>query len=104
MVFVETDIFTKSINQLLSDEEYKALQLELFYRPEAGSLIKGSGGIRKIRWKGEGVGKRSGIRVVYYIDYPEKIFMLFAYKKNKQEDLTPGQLKQLKNLISEWLL
>ena len=61
MEFIETPIFTKAILELLTDEEYRALQLALLFRPENGALIKGSGGLRKLRWKRKGSGKRGGI-------------------------------------------
>ena len=93
MLFIETPIFTKLVIDLISDDEYRKLQLALVLRPEAGKLISGSGGLRKIRWKSGGSGKRGGLRVIYFWDVPmDIIYMLLIYKKNKQEDLTPNQL------------
>jgi len=66
MVIVETSVFSRLIQELMSDEDYRALQEALITRPESGDIIKGSGGLRKIRWKLEGQGKRGGIRVIYY--------------------------------------
>ena len=104
MEFLETPIFTKQITRLISDEEYHLLQLQLAVRPESGDIIKGSGGIRKLRWAGSGQGKRGGIRVVYYfIDQDEQVYMLFAYPKNVTADLTPDQLKELRKLVEEQL-
>ncbi len=58
-----------------------------------------------MRWKTQGVGKRGGLRLIYYWDKQnEVIYMLLVYPKNKQEDLTPSQLKVIKNLIKEFLL
>lgn len=105
MEFFETPIFTKLIQKLISDEEYHLLQLQLSVRPESGDIIKGSGGIRKLRWAGSGRGKRGGIRVVYYyITEDEQIYMLYAYPKSEKDDLTTDQLKQLKQLVEEQLL
>jgi hypothetical protein len=105
MEFFETPIFTKLIQKLISDEEYQLLQLQLSVRPESGDIIKGSGGIRKLRWAGSGRGKRGGIRVVYYyITEDEQIYMLYAYPKSEKDDLTSDQLKQLKQLVEEQLL
>lgn len=73
-------------------------------RPSAGSLIKGSGGLRKIRWKLPGKGKRSGLRIIYYWEQPDKIYMLFPYRKSEQEDLAPAQIKALSKLVKEFLL
>ena len=79
-------------------------QLALLLRPEAGKIIRGSGGLRKIRWKYVSSGKRGGLRIIYFWDVPEdRIYMLLIYKKSKQEDLTPNQLKILRNLVKELL-
>ena len=67
-------------------------------------MIKGSGGLRKVRWNLPGAGKRGSLRVIYYFDQPETIYMLFMYRKNEQEDLTPEQVKSLKKAIKENLL
>ena len=103
MVFIETPIFTKEIVRLLPDDSYRRLQFALFLRPQTGDLIRGSGGLRKIRWEIPGRGKRGGLRVIYYWDVPDRIFMLLPYPKNEQEDLTPAQLKKLRAVVEEWL-
>ena len=103
MIFIETPTFTKEIGKLIPDDEYKKLQLDLILRPTAGSLIKGSGGLRKIRCSLAGGGKRGGLRIIYYWDPPDTIYMLLPYKKAKQEDLTPAQLKILRKLVKECL-
>jgi mRNA-degrading endonuclease RelE of RelBE toxin-antitoxin system len=90
--------------KLLSDDEYIVLQHNLVIRPTAGSLIKGTGGLRKIRWKSYGKGKSGGLRIIYYYDPPDEIYMLFPYKKADQEDLTPTQIKVLSKLVKELLL
>ena len=104
MIFIETPLFTKLIKDFLPDEEYRLLQLTLLLRPEAGDLIRGSGSLRKIRWNVPGSGKRGGLRIIYYWDVPDDtIYMLLPYKKSKQVDLTPEQLKVLRKLIKEGL-
>jgi mRNA-degrading endonuclease RelE of RelBE toxin-antitoxin system len=80
MKFIETSIFTKLIQRLLPDESYRMLQMALMLRPNAGSVIKGSGGLRKIRWNLPGSGKRGGLRLIYYCDRPDDIYMIFIYK------------------------
>ena len=102
MRFVETPIFTAEIRTLLPEAKYRALQIALLLRPEQGPVIPGSGGLRKVRWAGTGRGKRGGLRVIYYwhpVD--ETFFLLFAYPKNAQEDLTPAQRKLLRKLVKE---
>ena len=92
------------IEHLLEDEEYRALQLALLFRPEQGILIPGAGGLRKLRWSQKGKGKRGGCRVIYYWDKKQETFyMLLAYTKSKQEDLTPTQMKVLTKLLKEEL-
>jgi len=104
MIFIETPLFTKLIKDLLPDENYRLLQQTILIRPEVGDLIRGGGGLRKIRWNLPGSGKRGGLRIIYYWDVPEDtIYMLLPYKKSKQEDLTPAQLKVLRDLIKEGL-
>ena len=104
MIFIETPIFTKLILNLIPDEDYRSLQQAILLRPEAGDIIVGSGGLRKIRWKSEGRGKRGSLRVIYYWDTPhDLIFMLMAYQKTKKEDLTKDQVRILRKLIEEWL-
>jgi len=98
--FKETSVFTRQIVELMTDEQYRRLQASLINNPQSGDVIKGSGGLRKIRWGAEGRGKRGGTRIIYYLEMDDStVFMLFAYAKNEQEDLTPEQLKILKNLI-----
>ena len=100
VLIIETPIFTRRIQDLLADDEYRALQAYLVNKPEAGKVIPGSGGLRKLRWSAGGQGKRGGIRVIYYWHVlRETILFLFVYFKNEQDDLTPEQLKQLKKVI-----
>jgi mRNA-degrading endonuclease RelE of RelBE toxin-antitoxin system len=100
MQFVETPIFTKAVQEQLSAESYRALQLALALRPEQGNVIQGSGGLRKLRWAGSGRGKSGGVRVIYYWDEEGSIiYMLLLYAKNVQDTLTPQQLKILKSLV-----
>ena len=102
MRFIETAIFTRAITRVLDDEQYRSLQLALLLRPEVGLVIRGSGGIRKLRWSVAGRGKRGGIRVIYYWDQAsESFYMLYAFRKNAQEDLTAEQLRALARLVRE---
>lgn len=103
MQFIETPIFTKQIIELLGDTDYRRFQMILTLNPEAGDVIRGGGGLRKIRWSAQGRGKRGGIRVIYYILQEDGIYLLFAYPKNKQEDLSNEQLRVLRALIKEEL-
>jgi mRNA-degrading endonuclease RelE of RelBE toxin-antitoxin system len=100
MVIIETPIFTRKIQTILSDEEYRLLQIQLINNPDSGKIIRGSGGLRKLRWSLSGHGKRGGIRVIYYwFVSQDTLLLLFAYSKSEQDDLTPEQLKQLKRVV-----
>lgn len=103
MVIVETSVFTKLIRELMSDDEYKELQEALVNRPDLGDLIKGSGGLRKVRWSLEGRGKSGGVRAIYYwVVNDDHIRMLYVYPKGKQDNLTKTQITQLKAIIERW--
>ena len=100
--FIESPVYSDQIDDLLSPEEHRQLQLQLLEQPERGDIIKGAGGLRKLRCAGSGRGKRGGIRVIYYLWRGDTAFLLFAYPKNQQEDLTPAQAKLLKVLIESY--
>jgi len=99
--FVETPIFTRQITDLLDDSDYRRFQVFLAAKPETGDVIRGSGGLRKIRWSAQGRGKSGGIRIIYYLLEEDEIYLLLAYPKNKQEDLTNDQLRVLRTLVKE---
>jgi hypothetical protein len=102
MLIIETPIFTRRIQHLLSDEQYRAVQEQVVARPDAGDVIPGSGGLRKLRWAMAGHGKRGGLRIIYYwARAADQILMLFVYPKPEREDLTPAQLRQLKRIVDE---
>ena len=104
MVIIETRIFTAIITSLLADEEYAKLQTELMENPGRGTLIQGSKGLRKYRFGAKGRGKRGGVRIIYYWLTPaDRILMLFAYPKNKQNDLTKEQQKQLVRITKAFI-
>jgi mRNA-degrading endonuclease RelE of RelBE toxin-antitoxin system len=102
MRFIETPIFTEIIDELLDHEGFTTLQSTLIFRPEAGVVIPKSGGLRKIRWASAGKGKRGGCRIIYYWDRAsETFYMLYAYRKNDEADMTPRQLRLLSQLVRE---
>ena len=102
MKVIKTTVFTKRLKTLLPDEDYRLLQNEIMLNPEKGKVIRGSGGLRKIRWSVPGKGKSGGVRVIYYwVKAKEIILMLLVYSKNEQDDLTNEQLKILKSLVEK---
>jgi hypothetical protein len=104
MEFVETSIFTERITRLLTDDEYHELQAMLSDQPRAGHVIPGTGGLRKLRWRAASRGKRGGLRIIYYCWSANRLYMLFAYDKATQGDLTPGQLKALRAHVTGGVL
>ncbi len=96
MEFIETSIFTERIMKLLTDEGYRDLQELLTKNPKAGDVIPGAGGLRKLRWRAAGRGKRGGLRIIYYCWSEDQLYMIFAYDKTRQDDLTSDQLKALR--------
>lgn len=105
MEIIETHIFTKRIKGVLSDDEYRRLQWELAVNPEAGPLIPGGRGLRKLKWAIPGKGKRGGLRIIYYwYAGDERIYLLFSYRKSEQADLTKEQLKVLIEYVKEGVL
>lgn len=102
MLFIETPIFTKqACGGLFTDNELKQLQTELLENPNRGDLIAGSGGLRKIRLARKGGGKSGGFRIIYYRSTPEVIFLLLAYPKSKQDNLTKPEIKLIRELIDQ---
>lgn len=102
MVIVETSVFTKQVQKHLSDEEYRRLQSDLANRPDKGSIIPRSGGLRKVRWGYRGQGKRGGVRVIYFWSVSqERILMLLMYPKNVIDNLSAAQLKALKQIVED---
>ncbi len=98
--FIETKLFSCLLGEHLSDDEYAELQKVLIAAPEAGALIPGSGGVRKIRWGTAGRGKRGGLPIIYYAQtHQGVIWMLTLYPKNVIENIPAHVLKKIKEEI-----
>ena len=90
----ETSIFTRSAEKIWSEDERAELVDFVARNPEAGDLIPGTGGVRKLRWARAGSGKRGGARVIYFFYRPDcPLYLLLAYAKAKASDLTPDEKK-----------
>ncbi len=100
ITFVELPHFTRHVYDYLTDEAYTGLQFYLLYHPDAGDVVRGSGGCRKLRWGVEGRGKRGGVRVIYYYRRAwGEIWMLTIYAKNEVENIPGAVLRRLREEI-----
>lgn len=100
MIFVETRPFSRRRAEQLTDDQFRLLQLSLLSNPQAGDLIPGTGGLRKLRWATTGRGKRGGVRIIYYLAVDrDLVFFLLMYPKNEQGDLTPEQKRTLRKVV-----
>lgn len=102
MEFFEAPAFTRHLGAYLDDAGLLTLQLFLIDHPEAGKIMPGTGGFRKLRWGDEthGKGKRGGLRIIYYL-LPEEhqVWLFTLYGKSEAADLTPAQKAQLRAAI-----
>ena len=104
--FIELAPFARHRLSYLSDDKFRGLQEMLMLNPDAGDVIEGTGGLRKIRYADEkrGKGKRGGLRVIYYWWSSGKQFWLYTvYNKDEMDDLTAAQRKVLKELLKQEL-
>jgi hypothetical protein len=102
MEFVETPAFTRNVSGYLTDDEYARLQRWLAENPDAGALMPGTGGFRKLRWAHpeRGKGRRGGLRIIYCLFLADQqIWLMTLYDKNEASDLTPPQKKALRTAL-----
>lgn len=98
--FIETPFFAKAVERYLDDDEYAELQAHLNKNPEAGVVVPGSGGVRKLRWAAKGRGKRGGLRIIYFVRLARgHIWMLTVYGKNVTENIPAHILRAMKKAI-----
>lgn len=97
--FVETSIFTRQIKELATDDELKDLQAELIAQPDKGDIIKGTGGLRKVRMAVGNKGKSGSIRVLYVLALADRIYLVLAYPKSVKESLTAEEKAKLKQIV-----
>ena len=106
-VFVELPPFQRHRETYLDDEAYRRFQADLLRNPEAGDVIQGTSGLRKVRFADarRGRGKRGGLRVIYYWKISDNQFWLFTiYDKDEVSDLTADERKALARLLANELM
>ncbi|MGC5699457.1 hypothetical protein J4P02_04540 [Pseudomonas sp. NFXW11] len=103
MIFIESPIFTEDLQELLSDESYGEFQEYLALHPTAGDVIRGTNGLRKVRWTASGRGKSGGVRVIYYhVTLAQQIRLILIYRKGIKDDLSASEKKILSEINKEW--
>ena len=103
MVFVEAAVFTRQVQELLTDENYGQFQAFLAENPEAGAVIQDTGGLRKVRWAVPGRGKSGGVRVIYFhVSAQAQCRLLLIYRKGVKDDLSAAEKKALRKLNQDW--
>lgn len=95
--FIETPLFESQRKEMLIDEDYRTFQSDLIRSPEMGSLIVGTGGLRKVRLAGESKGKSGGYRCIYLFIKPDIVHLILLYQKGRKDSLTQKE----KNLLKE---
>lgn len=102
LTFVESSLFSSYLADYLTDDEYAALQEYLCENPEAGDIIRGSGGVRKVRWAREGTGKSGGVRICYCVRTKAgQILMLMIYAKSTRDSIPGHLLKAIKEQMEQ---
>lgn len=100
LTFIELPHFTRNVYDYLTEEAYLGLQFYLIHHPNAGAVVRGSGGCRKLRWGTQGRGKRGGVRVIYYYRQTNgEMWMLTIYAKNEAENIPGHVLRRLREEI-----
>ena len=100
VLFVEQPTFTRLLMELVDDDAYRRFQNELAANPEKGTVVKGSGGLRKVRMRLPGRGKSSGAQVLY-LWFPRHASIVFylIYTKVEMEDVPAAQMKAIKHEV-----
>jgi len=94
---IEAQAFERMRSLYLDDDEYAELQQFMMANPEAGDLIPGSGGLRKLRWKRKGMGNQGGVRLIYFVRYrPNEFWLLTLCAKSKGKNVPAHILRRLK--------
>lgn len=99
-MFIELTTFSKYREDYFTDDQFAELQRALDADPAAGDVVPGTGGVRKLRWGRSGMGKRGGLRVLYYVqDQAGRIWLLTVYSKSARENISSSTLNTLREIV-----
>jgi RelE toxin of RelE / RelB toxin-antitoxin system len=102
LTVIETPLFQRQWPLYWTEEERGAFAAYLAEHPDAGDVVPGSGGVRKVRWKRAGSGKSAGVRVIYFTRLMAgEIVLLTLYAKAKLDNLTGRQLKEIRHAFED---
>jgi hypothetical protein len=97
----ETPLFVRQADAIWDEDERLEFVTFIAANPEAGDVIPGTGGVRKVRWSRQGFGKRGGVRVVYfYYDANWPLYLLMVYAKARKADLSPAEKRSVRELTA----
>lgn len=97
VTFIESPLFTKLVHDYLTDDEYRGFQTFLATNHDTGDVVRGSGGVRKVRWARRGTGQSGGVRVLYFARTEAgEILLLLIYAKSAVDSIPSHILKDLK--------
>ena len=105
VVVAETNSYIHAVGEFWDEATQDDFKNYIARHYNEGDLIPGLGGIRKIRWQGSGRGKRGGVRVIYYYyNEAHPVYLLFAYAKNMQENISPSEKKLLHAYVEKIMI
>ena len=100
LTVVESPIFQRLWPRYWEEDERAEFAAFIASNPEAGAVIRGSGGVRKVRWSREGAGKSSGVRVVYLTRNERgEIYLLTLYAKSEKSTISAATLKEIRRAL-----
>lgn len=98
--FIELPTFAKYREDYLDDADFASLQAQLSAQPTKGDVVPGTGGVRKLRWTRAGMGKRGGLRIIYYVqDTKGRIWLLTLFAKSARENIAAATLRKIREVI-----
>ncbi len=100
LTVIETPTYSRKAEALLNEDEREEFAVFISQNPSAGSVVRGSGGVRKIRWARTGSGKRGGVRVIYYNQlHHEEVWLLTLYAKTERSTIPADELRLIREAI-----